>query len=298
MEMHQLRYVIAVARTGNFSRAAEQCHVAQPSLSQQILKLEEELGERLFERLRRETKLTAAGERFLTRARRILEEAEAAQREIAEARQLLSGTLTIGVLPTIAPYLMPEVVAEFTERFPGVELLVHEETTARLLKLVQSYEVDLAIVSPPLLTDRLETKFLLRDELLLALPPDHRLVHKKRITPADFAQERLIVMKEGHCLGDQVLQFCELRQQRPVIRFRSAQLETIQSLVTAGLGISLIPTMAMLTGRNALPVYRSFPQPKPYREIVACWPQGRVPSRAAGEFLAALVRQCEAKSNP
>lgn len=138
MEMHQLRYVVAVARAGNFSRAAEQCHVAQPSLSQQIRKLEEELGERLFDRLKRETRLTTHGEAFLRRAVRILEEVDAARREASDARQLLRGTLTVGVLPTIAPYLLPGVLADFAAKFPGVELVVQEDTTARLLKLAQA----------------------------------------------------------------------------------------------------------------------------------------------------------------
>ena len=133
MEMHQLRYAVAVARAGNFSRAAEQCHVSQPSLSQQILKLEEELGERLFERTKREAKLTPHGEAFLPRAVKILEEVDAARREASDARRLLRGRLIVGVLPTIAPYLLPEVLVTFAEKFPGVEIVVHEDTTARLL---------------------------------------------------------------------------------------------------------------------------------------------------------------------
>src|SRR5690349_4230263 len=135
MEMHQLRYVVAVSRTGNFSRAAEQCNVSQPSLSQQILKLEDELGERLFDRMKRTAKPTPAGEAFLHRAIRILEEVDIAKREAADAREMLRGTLTIGVLPTIAPYLLPETLGAFTAKFPGVEVIIQEDTTARLLKL-------------------------------------------------------------------------------------------------------------------------------------------------------------------
>src|SRR5258705_6394202 len=145
MEMHQLRYMVAVARTGNFSRAAEQCHVSQPSLSQQIQKLEEEVGQRLFDRLKRVTKLTAHGEAFLPRALHILEEVDAAKREATDARDLLRGSLTIGALPTIAPYLLPDVMAQFVEKFPGVEIVVHEDTTAHLLKLVHREEIDSAL---------------------------------------------------------------------------------------------------------------------------------------------------------
>jgi LysR family hydrogen peroxide-inducible transcriptional activator len=131
MEMQQLRYVVAVARTGNFSRAAEQCHVSQPSLSQQIQKLEDELGERLFDRLKRLAKLTSQGEAFLRRAVRILDEVDAAKREAADARGLLRGSVAVGVLPTIAPYLLPDVMARFSSRFPGGEIVVPEDTTVR-----------------------------------------------------------------------------------------------------------------------------------------------------------------------
>src|SRR6266478_6372994 len=177
MEMHQLRYVVAVARARNFSRAAEQCHVSQPSLSQQIQKLEDELGERLFDRLKREAKLTSHGEAFLHRAVRILEEVDAAKREATDAKSLLRGVLAIGVLPTIAPYLLPDVLAAFTGQFPGVEIEVHEDTTARLLKLALACEIDFALASRPIHEERLEIRKLFSEELLLALPPGHPLTH-------------------------------------------------------------------------------------------------------------------------
>src|SRR5271154_1361760 len=171
MEMHQLRYVVAVARTQNFSRAAEQCHVSQPSLSQQIQKLEEELGERLFDRMKRAAKLTPHGETFLPRAVKILEEVDAAKREAGDAKSLLRGMVTVGVLPTIAPYLLPKVMATFTAKFPGVEIVVQEDTTARLLKLALACEIDFAIASQPIRDGRLEVRELFSEELLIALPP-------------------------------------------------------------------------------------------------------------------------------
>ncbi|MGA9777122.1 MAG: LysR substrate-binding domain-containing protein [Verrucomicrobiia bacterium] len=285
MEMQQLRYVVAVARAGNFSRAAEQCHVSQPSLSQQIQKLEDELGERLFDRMKREVKLTSHGDVFLRRAVRILEEVDAARREATDARNLLRGRLTVGVLPTVAPYLLPTALAEFTKEFSGVEIVVHEDTTARLLKLAHSYEIDFALVSQPIHDERLEVRELFSEELLLALPPGHPLAGKRSVTAADLEGENLIVMKEGHCLGDQVLGFCDRRGVKPKISFRSAQLETVQALVAAGLGISLIPAMAARNQREDLPEYRSLPSPRPRRKIVAAWPRQRPPGRAASEFL-------------
>lgn len=290
MEMQQLRYVVAVARTGNFSRAAEQCHVSQPSLSQQIQKLEEELGERLFDRMKREAKLTSHGEAFLRRAAKILEEVDAAKREATDAQNLLRGTLTLGVLPTIAPYLLPTVMAAFTEKYPGVEIEVQEDTTARLLKLAHGYEIDFALASEPIPGERLEVRELFAEELLLALPPGHPLTRKRSVAVGDLEGERLIVLKEGHCLGDQVLGFCERRNLKPRISFRSAQLETIQALVCSGLGISLIPAMAARSERVDLAAYRPFQTPKPERKIVAVWPKQRPPGRAATEFLKLVAK--------
>lgn len=291
MEMHQLRYVVAVARVGNFSRAAEQCHVSQPSLSQQVQKLEEELGERLFDRMQRESKLTPAGEAFLRRAVRILEEVDAARREAGDAKHQLRGTLTIGVLPTIAPYILPGALMAFAEQHPGVELVVHEDTTGRLLKLVLGYEIDIAIASRPLTEERVEVRDLFTEELLVALPPGHALTGKRTLSPADLKGEKLIVMKEGHCLGDQVLDFCGRRDVRPIISFRSAQLETVQALVRAGIGISLVPAMAACGDRDGLPIYRSLTAPRPQRQITVFWPKQRQMSRAADAFLSLLVNR-------
>ena len=293
MEMHQLRYVVAVARTGNFSRAAEQCHVSQPSLSQQILKLEDELEERLFDRMQREARLTPYGKAFLRRAVRILEEVDAVKREAGEAKNLLRGTLTLGVLPTIAPFLLPGAMVAFMEKFPGVEIVVQEDTTARLLKLARTHEIDFALTSLPIADERLEVRTLFTEELLLALPPGHPLTRKRFVNAADLEGEQLIVMKEGHCLGDQVLGFCERRGLHPRISFRGAQLETIQALVCAGMGLSLVPAMAAQMEREDRPQYRSLQPPKPERKVVAVWPKQRPPGRAAAEFLK-LIPICEA----
>jgi LysR family transcriptional regulator, hydrogen peroxide-inducible genes activator len=289
MEMHQLRYVVAVARAGNFSRAADQCHVSQPSLSQQILKLEQELGERLFDRMKREAKLTPHGQAFLPRAVKILEEVDVAKREACDAQRLLRGRVILGVLPTIAPYLLPAVLVPFTGNFPGVEIVVQEDTTSQLLKLAHACEIDFAVASRPIQDQQIEVKDLFAEELRVALPPGHPLTRKRAVSVADLEQEPFIVMKEGHCLGDQVLNFCERRDLKPAITFRSAQLETVQALVCSGLGISLIPAMATRSGRTPAPEYRSVVGPKPERKIVAIWPKQRPLSRAANEFLKQVV---------
>lgn len=290
MEMHQLRYVVAVARAGNFSRAAEQCHVSQPSLSQQIQKLEDELGTRLFDRLKREARLTPPGETFLRRATQILHEADAARREAAEAQDLVRGAVSIGVLPTLAPYLLPGAMAAFAEKYPGVEIIVQEDTTARLLKRTLAYEIDFALASGPIQDARLEVQELFAEELLLALPPGHALTRQRAVGAADLEGQRLIVMKEGHCLGDQALGFCDRHDVRPKISFRSAQLETIQALVAAGLGLALIPAMAVGNRREPGPEYRGFKPPRPERKIVVVWPKQRPLGRGAHELVKAIAR--------
>lgn len=289
MELHQLRYAVALARTGNFSRAAEQCHVAQPSLSQQIQKLEQELGERLFERQRQRTRLTAFGERFLIRAGRILREVEEAQREAGEMHELAKGEVVIGVLPTIAPYLLPVALAAFSRKFPGIGITVVEETTAVLLKMAAQYEVDFAIASLPGPDDQMEITTLLQEELFLALPRKHPLAQRKSLCTDDLAGVPFVLMKQGHCLGDQVLRFCERNDFQPKIRSRSAQIESMLSLVECGLGVSLIPAMARKRPYPGV-IYRSLRAPRPERAVVAFWPKGRTPSRAAREFLDQLIR--------
>ncbi|HTI71541.1 MAG TPA: LysR family transcriptional regulator [Candidatus Limnocylindria bacterium] len=291
MEMHQLRYVAAVARTGNFSRAAEQCHVAQPSLSQQIHKLEEELGERLFDRMRRNAKLTPAGEAFLPRALRILAEVDAALREAQETQELSRGQITLGALPTIAPYLLGNTLAQFGKRFPNIQVTVQEDTTAQLLKLLEACELDFAITSLPINNDRFETRLLFTEELLLAIPLRHPLASQRTIRIADVEHEKFIILKEGHCLGDQVLRFCSRNDSNPQISCRSAQIETIKALVHSGLGISLIPRMAVPAGSGKQIRFRSFAPPRPERAVAAVWLQNRPPSRAARELLGLLPQK-------
>jgi LysR family hydrogen peroxide-inducible transcriptional activator len=298
MELHQLHYFVALARTGNFSRAAEQCHVSQPSLSQQIQKLEDELGEPLFVRRGRVSRLTRSGEELLPRAMRILDELESARREILETHSCERGTLTIGVLPTIAPYLLPPVLAAFRAKHPGVAVLIEEDTTARLLELAAGFALDLAIVSTPLREERVEVMELFAEPLLLAVPARHRLAKKPRLALADLEHEQLIVMKEGHCLGDQVLGFCEGREVRTNISFRSAQLETVRELVRAGLGVSLVPEMAARDGAAKGVVYRALPRPGPSRKIVAVWPKTRAPRGAAAIFLSLLQEAPFPKTTP
>ena len=294
MELHQLRYVAAVARTGNFSRAAEQCHVSQPSLSQQIQKLEEELGERLFVRLKREAVPTAAGRTLIERAIRILREVEEVQHELADGSGEPRGEVHLGILPTIAPHLLPEMMLSLRQEFPAIQVIVHENTTSNLLAQSAACELDLAVISLPISDDRFEVEELFTEELLLAVPQDHRLTRRKKgmgpVKLEDVEAERFILLQEGHCLGDQALHFCDQHRCHPAVIFRTAQLETIQALVASGVGVSLIPQMACQKGRSHPPVYLSLAEPRPERVIAVLWRKEHAPNRAARALLEILRR--------
>ena len=244
MELHQLRYFLAVARTKNFSRAAEQCHVAQPSLSQQIMKLEDELGERLFERTKREVSLTPAGDLLRVHAERVLQEVELARDGVREFRGLVRGRVVLGVLPTVAPYFLPQRLRAFSSRFPAVEVVVLEDTTDQLAAAVLAKEVDLALVSLPVERVGLAAEEFFDEKLLVALPAGHALAKRPRLTFDDLEREAFILMKEGHCLSGQALQFCRINGFAPQISFRSAQIETVLAFVAKGWGVSVVPEMA------------------------------------------------------
>jgi LysR family transcriptional regulator, hydrogen peroxide-inducible genes activator len=244
MELHQLRYFLAVARTKNFSRAAEQCHVAQPSLSQQIIKLEDELGEKLFERTKREVALTPAGDLLKAHAERVLQEVELAREGVRELHGLVRGQVTLGALPTVAPYFLPQRLRAFTAKFPAVEVVVHEDTTHQLAAALLAKEIDLAVVSLPVERLGLATEEFFEEKLLVALPAKHALAKKRRLTLDDLEREAFILMKEGHCLSGQALQFCRINGFAPRVSFRSAQIETVLAFVAKGWGVSVVPEMA------------------------------------------------------
>ena len=284
MEIHQLRYFLAVASTGSFSRVAELCHVAQPSLSQQIQKLERELKERLFDRERQGAVLTEAGERLLPRAERALGELQAAQQEIRDLRGQVSGPLRLGVLPTVAPYFLPRVLPPFLAEHPAVELSVFEETTQHLVQGLRDRDLDLALVSPPLPAN-LDSQAIFTEELLLALPPGHRLADstagEAEIPLDQLRDEAFILLHESHCLGEQALVYCHKNELRPRVSCRGEQLETVKELIAAGLGVSLLPAMAC-AGEKL--VYRRMSEPRPSRAIHLGWGRRQSLSRAARAF--------------
>ncbi len=221
MELHQLRYFVAVAQTGNFSRAAQRCHVSQPSLSQQILKLERRLGQPLLNRLGRRAALTDAGRLLLDRATAILASVDDVERRLSDGGGLQGGRLAIGAIPTIAPYVLPPALERFARHCPQVELTVLEDVTRNLLAAVMEGDLDLALVALPIADERLHMEPVLTEALLAAVPRTHALARRRKICIRDLGEERFILMNEMHCLGDQVLSLCHAHDCQPTIACRS-----------------------------------------------------------------------------
>jgi LysR family hydrogen peroxide-inducible transcriptional activator len=291
MELHQLRYFVAVAQSGNFSRAAERCHVSQPSLSQQILKLERRLGQPLFSRLGRRAVLTDAGRMLLDRAMTVLATVDDAERRLRAGDQIHTGRLAIGAIPTIAPYLLPPILKVFVKRCPRVELIVREDVTQHLVSAVVDGELDLVLVALPIADEHLQTEPLFAEPLLLAVPPRHALAKRRRVGIKDLAGERFILLGEMHCLGEQVLNLCRAHECLPQITCRSAQIATIQSLIALGQGVSILPEMARAADRTGKLVYRSLVNDGPRRTIAVSFHRHYYHSPLAEEFLS-ILRQC------
>ncbi len=256
MELHQLRYFVAVAETGGFSKAARVCFVAQPSLSQQIKKLELELGQRLFERLGRITVLTEAGRALLPRARLILNETGNIKSGITEDLDSGSGQLSVGLIPTIAPYILPGALKRFYESFPKAHIYVHENLTERLIKNLIGLEIEMAVMSLPIDDKLIRTEPLFDDPLVLALSPGHELAKLDDVTIEDLRDIPFIALDEEHCLGEQINNFCYERQINPDIVCRTWNLSTIQHCVSFGSGVSLVPKMLVMTDVSNKCVYR------------------------------------------
>lgn len=246
MEIHQFRYFVELAACGNFTRAAEACFVTQPTLSHQIRKLEEELGEPLFFRSTARATLTPLGEKIRPHILAILREIQLISNTAEEHKNLIQGELRIGAIPTIAPYLAPGLIGSFTRKYPGLHIGFSEEVTHELLAQLHEGKIDFALASPPFDEKNLMLYELASDELMVTLPCQHQLTTATTITVDDLKAYPLVLMQEAHCLSHQTLQVCNQYGSAPAqVSIRSSQLETVQALVELGMGISFTPAMAI-----------------------------------------------------
>lgn len=293
MELHQLRYFVAVAEAGGFSKAARICFVAQPSLSQQIKKLEQELGQKLFERLGGGTVLTEAGRALLPRARLILKETGDIKAGITEDVGSGTGQLSVGLIPTIAPYILPGVLKRFYESFTRAQISVNENLTERLIKSLVSLEIEMAVMSLPIDDRIIRTEPLFEDPLMIALSPGHELAGSEHINIEDLRDIPFIALDEEHCLGQQINSFCYERQINPEVVCRTWNLSTIQHCVSFGSGVSLVPKMLVMTDTSRRCVYKTIDGQYPRRTVVAAWHRDRMLSKLAREFIGIVKEEYE-----
>jgi LysR family transcriptional regulator, hydrogen peroxide-inducible genes activator len=286
MEFHQLRYVCAIADTGNFSRAAERCQIAQPSLSQQVLKLEEELGTKLFDRLGRSIRLTEAGRAFIPRARAILEQMEAARSSAADQNTDLRGSVAVGVIPTVAPYLIPNYAARFAKRYPDAKLRIVEETTSVLVEGLRDLSIDLAILALPLRHKELELFPIRTEPLFAALSTHHPRASAKSLALKDLRGESFVMLRDGHCFRDLSIATCTRARITPHIAFESGQFSSLLGMVAAGVGVSLVPEMAI--DRNVACRYVRLNDPQATRTIVTAVVRGRSFNRVQQAFISGI----------
>jgi LysR family hydrogen peroxide-inducible transcriptional activator len=280
-DLRQLECFCAVARLGSFTKAAEEVGVAQSSLSEQIAKLEQCLESVLFERLTRRTELTPAGEALLPKAQAILQDAAALPQYLETVRMDSGGVLRVGAIPSIMPYFLAPRIRDFVEKFPEIDLHLREATTADLIRQIEDGAIDVAILSLSVEGNNLVMRELFRERIHLAVPDSHVLAEADKVLLRRVSDERLLILKDGHCLRDETLTICERARAGFSARFEADQFATIFELIRAGFGVSLVPEMARraAVGCTLIPI-----EPKATRRIGYVRLERRYVSRVVESF--------------
>ncbi|MEX2498105.1 MAG: LysR substrate-binding domain-containing protein [Wenzhouxiangellaceae bacterium] len=287
MNLRAVHYLVTLADVRHFSKAAERCHVSQPTLSTQIRKLEEELDVQLVERSPRKVMLTEVGEEIVERARAMLADADAIRAIARRSKDPHSGTMRIGIFPTLAPYFLPHVVPEIRKRFPRLTLRLFEEKTEDVIAMLRQGRLDAGLLALPIEAEQLDTRVLFEEPFVLAVPESHALGSKKTITLDDLKDEELLLLEDGHCLREQALEVCQLAGAHEKLDFHATSMETLRQMVAAGTGITLMPVMSVRPpiAHTENLVTRPFAQPGPKRTIALVWRK----STALGGFLEELA---------
>jgi LysR family hydrogen peroxide-inducible transcriptional activator len=273
MNLKDLKYLVALADTGHFGKAAERTFVSQPTLSAQLKKLEEYLGVKLVERQPRNVQLTEVGKQVVVRARRMLDEGDQIVALARNNKDPFAGRLKLALIPTIGPYLLPRVMQKIRKALPQLGLMLYEHQTEALLKRLHDGEVDLGIMALPIAQDGMETRELYEEAFTVALPNHHALAAKSTIKVPDLKGQTLLLLEDGHCLRDQALEVCSRIDIREAEDFRATSLETLRQMVVAGLGITLLPETAVESpfGSQRGLTIRQFSKPVPTRTVGAVW---------------------------
>jgi LysR family transcriptional regulator, hydrogen peroxide-inducible genes activator len=293
----ELRYVVALAQERHFGRAAQKCFVTQPTLSLALAKLEAELALKLFERNKNEVLVTGRGQQIVEQARRVLDEVGKIQHLARGGRDQLSGALRLGVIPTIGPYLLPDLIPILHKRAPGMPLVIEENLTGNLAPMLREGELDVVIVALPFALPGVKTVVVYEEPFSVVVPQGHRWEARKGVKPSDLAGENLLVLNNGHCFRDQVLEACPGQSNTALPEGRAgSSLETIRNMVASGLGVSVLPSSA-LTPRYASKLLKVVPfsTPVPSRKVALAWRQS-FDRPAAVEVLVEAVRQLKLPS--
>jgi LysR family hydrogen peroxide-inducible transcriptional activator len=273
MNLKDLKYLVALADTGHFGKAAERTFVSQPTLSAQLKKLEEYLGVKLVERQPKNVQLTEVGKQIVVRARRMLDEGDEIVALARSNTDPFAGKLKVALIPTIGPYLLPRVMQKIRKGLPQLGLMLYEYQTESLLKRLRDGEIDLGIMAMPALADGVETRDLYEENFTVALPNNHPLASKTTIKVQDLKGHTLLLLEDGHCLRDQALEVCSRVDVKEAEDFRATSLETLRQMVVAGLGITLLPEMAVESpfGSQRGLTIKQFAKPAPSRTVGAVW---------------------------
>ncbi|HXF54285.1 MAG TPA: LysR substrate-binding domain-containing protein [Hyphomicrobiaceae bacterium] len=296
----QLKYFDALAHHLHFGRAAEQCAISQPALSMQIRELEAALGVELIERRAGKVALTAIGAEVARRAERILAATQDLVDVARHGSRLLSGPLRLGVIPSVAPYLLPPLLPLLRERHPDLELHIRETQTSGLVRELAVGQLDLLVLALPVEHAEIETLPLLEDRFLLALPAARTIARRLRATPELLAHDRLLLLEEGHCLREQALSYCGMHNVRGIDTFGASTLSTIVQMVSNGYGITLLPELCVeLERRHGDIRLMRFAEPEPHRTLGLAWRRSSPRKRdfmELGRFVTAVGEDLKRRS--
>ncbi|MBB1088453.1 LysR family transcriptional regulator [Lysobacter sp. SG-8] len=292
MNLRDLKYLVALAEHKHFGRAAAASFVSQPTLSTQIRKLEDELGVALVERAPRRVMLTPVGHEVAERARKVIAEVEQMSEIARRSQDPEAGSVRLGMFPTLGPYLLPHVVPAIRERFPRLELLLVEEKTDQILARLRDGRLDAALLALPLHDDQLHVEPLFDEPFLLAVPRAHPMAERGPLKLRDLDDQHLLLLEEGHCLRDQALDVCRLSGADERDGFRATSLETLRQMVASGVGITLLPVLAVQPPVPPSPDIRllGFEGQPPHRQIAMVWRR----SSAMDAFLRKLADEFRA----
>jgi len=300
MTLTELRYIVAVSRELHFGRAAAACFVSQPTLSVAIKKLEDELDVTIFERRPHDVTITPVGRRIVEQAITVLEQVNAIRTIAGSEKDQLQGSLKLGVIYTIGPFLLPHLIPVLGREAPGLTLIIEEDFTLNLAEQLKRGELDMIIISTPFEQPGATLEVLYREPFTVMLPKNHRLSRRKQVRADDLVEDTLLLLKSGNCFRDQVMDACPacksdiFSKDKIQKTLEGSSIETIKQMVAAGSGVTVLPSTAIREqdGLGGLVEYRPFAKPVPERDIALAW-RNTYPKKQLAQLVSRIIRQCD-----